>query len=135
MTGRTKTERVLWDYNRNLQRVYELRLALLDLSSAHSQSYGPHVVNGVSDAVADVVHKVIALERKIAGAEREIQAVQQLKDSLDITDFDMYLLHIILTQRYIAHSKTEKIIRENGLSKATYYRKKNQLLNMAEKYV
>lgn len=65
MADRGKAERVLWNYRLNVQKSEEMRLIYLCLMSVRGQDYGAHTVNGVSDAVLEVVHRKMAIEKKL----------------------------------------------------------------------
>lgn len=135
MGGRSKAERVLWNYRRNVERAGELRVLLEGLMSVQGQSYSAHSVNGVSDAVSEVVHKKIELGKKIARLERDIRAVESLKDSLPIEELDTWQMLGILVNRYMEHKEPDIVMRKLGITKATYYRRNNELIARAKEYV
>ena len=135
MGDRKKAEQILWNYRKNWKKVKELREVEKNLMSVRGQDYGAHAVNGVSDAVIEVVHRKIELGKKIAVLEREIRAVESLKDSLPLDELNTWHMCGILRKRYIEHKRADIVMRELGITKATYYRRKNELIERAEEYV
>lgn len=119
-----KAERVLWNYHKNVKNVGKYRAVLKTLQSVRGQDYGAHTVNGVSDPVSEVVHRKIVLEKKIASAEREIQAVERLKNSLPLEELNTWQMCGILLKRYIEYKRADTVMRELGITKMTYYRRK-----------
>ena len=107
------------------------------MQSVQGQSYGACVMNGVSYPVFEVVRKKLALEKKIVRAEKEIHAVEDLRErlTLNIDELDIWQMLGILDWRYINHIKQDKVIRELGITKATYYRRRNELVKRAEEYL
>lgn len=132
MTG---TERILWDYRKNVKKILELRLTLAGLMSVRGANYEAHTVNGVSDAVSEVVHRKMAIEKKIQHLEREIQAVEHVKDTLDITELRDSQMLGILNRRYLEHKEPDAVMRELGITKPTYYRRNNELIERTREYV
>ena len=130
-----KAERVLWNYMPNVKRVEKYRVKYEELVSVRGQDYGAHVVNGVSDPVLEVAHRKIELDKKIKTLEREIRAVEVLKDSLPLDELNTYQMSGILRKRYIEHKRADIVMRELGITKTTYYRRKNELIERAEEYV
>ena len=114
MQGGEKVERVLWNYVPNVKNVEKYRALYGDLMSVRGQDYGAHTVNGVSDPVSEVVHRKIELGKKIASAEREIQAVERLKDSLPLEELNTYHMCSILRKRYMEHKSADIVMRELG---------------------
>ena len=135
MRGREKAERVLWNYRQNVRKAEKLKLLLDSLISVQGQSYNTHSVNGVSDAVGEVVHKKIELGKKIAKLERDIRVVENLRDSLPVEELDTWQMLGILTHRYMEHKEPDAVMRELGITKATYYRRNNELIVRAREYV
>ena len=135
MVGRAKAERVLWNYRLNVSKVAEMQLIYSWLMSVRGQDYGAHIVNGVSDAVSEVVHRKIAIEKKIRHLEKEIRAVEQVKDTLDITELRDSQMLGILNRRYLEHKEPDAVMRELGITKPTYYRRNNELIERTREYV
>ena len=135
MLDKAKAERVLWNYRLNVSKAAEMRLIYSWLVSVRGQDYGAHTVNGVSDAVLEVVHRKIAIEKKIQHLEREIQAVEQVKDTLDVTELRDSQMLGILKRRYMEHKEPDKVMRELGITKPTYYRRNNELIERTREYV
>lgn len=130
-----KVERVLWNYHQNVKKVCKYKAVLKTLQSVRGQDYGAHTVNGVSDPVSEVVHRKMELGKKIASAEREIQAVEHLKNSLPSQEPHTWQMCGILRKRYIEHKRADMVMRELGITKMTYYRRKEELIERAKGYV
>ena len=109
MGDREKAEQILWNYRKNWKKVKELREVEKNLMSVQGQDYGAHTVNVVSDPVLEVAHRKIEL--------------------------NTYQMWCILRKRYIEHKRADIVMRELGITKATYYRRKNELIERAEEYV
>lgn len=135
MCDKVKAERVLWNYRQNVHRAAEMRLIYSWLMSVRGQYYGAHTVNGVSDAVLEVVHRKMAIEKKLKHLEREIQAVEKVKDTLDITELRDSQMLGILKRRYMEHKEPDMVMRELGITKPTYYRRNNELIERTREYV
>lgn len=135
MTDKGKTEQVLWNYRLNVKRAAEMRLIYSLLQSVRGQDYGAHTVNGVSNPVLEVVHRKLAIEKKIKSLEKDIQVVDGVKDSLDVTELTDWQMLGILEQRYMAHKEPDTVMRELGITKATYYRRNNELISRTELYI
>ena len=54
---------------------------------------------------------------------------------MNIDELDIWQMLSILDWRYINHIKQDKVIRELGITKATYYRRRNELVKRAEEYL
>lgn len=135
MIGREKAERILWNYRQNVKNSADFKKLWATLKSVQGQDYGAtHTVNGVSDPVSETVNRKISLERKIVKLEREIQAVESLIDSLPVEELRTWQMRGILTRRYIEHKEPDMVMRELGITKATYYRRNNELIARAREY-
>ena len=135
MWNKEKAERVLWNYRMNVKKAEEMRLIYSWLMSVRGQDYGAHIVNGVSDAVLDVVYRKMAIEKKIKRLEREVQAVEQVQSSLDIRELRDSQMLGILQRRYMEHKEPDRVMREMGITKPTYYRRNNELIEKTKEYV
>ena len=135
MRNKEKAERVLWNYRMNVKKAEEMRLIYSWLMSVRGQDYGAHIVNGVSDAVLDVVYRKMAIEKKIKRLEREVQAVEQVQSSLDIRELRDSQMLGILQRRYMEHKEPDRVMREMGITKPTYYRRNNELIERIREYV
>ncbi len=135
MRNKEKAERVLWNYRMNVKKAEEMRLIYSWLMSVRGQDYGAHIVNGVSDAVLDVVYRKMAIEKKIKCLEREIQAVEQVQSSLDIRELRDSQMLGILKRRYMEHKEPDRVMREMRITKPTYYRRNNELIERTREYV
>lgn len=134
-SDKNSAEQMLWDYRQNIRKIYELREMYELLKSVRGQDYETHAVNGVSDPVFNIVNTKLRLEKKIENLEKKIRAVENLIDELPIDELETYQMSMILTWRYINHMDTQTVIRVLGLTKTTYYRRKNALIVRAEKYI
>lgn len=135
MRDKEKAERALWNYRMNVKKAAEMRLIYSWLMSVRGQDYGAHTVNGVSNPVLDVVYRKMAVEKKIKRLEREIQAVEQVQSSLDITELRDSQMLGILERRYMEHKEPDRVMREMGITKPTYYRRNNELIERTREYV
>ena len=135
MGNREKAERMMWNYRQNVTRAGKMRMIKELLQSVRGQDYGAHTVNGVSDPVMEVVHRKLELERKMSVLEREIQAVESLKASLPVEELNTWQMLGILKNRYMEHKEPDRVMRELGITKATYYRRNNELIERAGEYV
>lgn len=135
MRDKEKAERALWNYRMNVKKTAEMRLIYSWLMSVRGQDYGAHTVNGVSNPVLDVVYRKMAVEKKIKRLEREIQAVEQVQSSLDITELRDSQMLGILERRYMEHKEPDRVMREMGITKPTYYRRNNELIERTREYV
>ncbi len=134
MAGREKAEQIMWNYRRNVSKAGRMRLIMELLQSVRGQDYGAHTVNGVSDPVLEVVHRKLRLEKKIAILEREIRVVENLKDSLMAEELRICQMRGILKGRYMEHKEPDRVMRELGLTKPTYYRRNSELIERAREY-
>ena len=66
---------------------------------------------------------------------REIKAVEKLKEKLPPDEMEMYQMGQILRYRYINHLEAVEVMRQVGMSKSTYWKRKVELLRLADKYV
>ena len=135
MTEQRVVERKLWDYLKNVERIRELRARIGGLMSMHGHEYKTHVLNGVSDPVSEIVCLIMKMEATMLRVEREVRAVEELWDKLDMTDARMNQMRQVLEYRYILHMKAEAVMRKAGITKATYWRRVHSLLRMATKYI
>ncbi len=129
-----KVEKCLWDYNKNEERLKELKETQEGLMSVHGQSYEAHSVNGVSDPVSQVVGKVIYLEKKMQKTGELVLPVRRLTADLSSCIDDRSMLLWILFLRYFRHKTKHEVKRELGLSGSTLYRRTLELLKLAGSY-
>lgn len=135
MAGRAKTERVLWNYRQNQSKAEEMREMYMLLASVRGQDYGAHTVNGVSDPVSEVVHRKLEIEKKLMSLSRQIKLVEDVQSSLDVRELRDGQMLGILRLRYMEHKEPDMVMREMGITKPTYYRRNNELIELAGKYV
>lgn len=132
MTG---TERILWDYRKNVKKILELRAMLGGLMSVRGANYEAHTGGGVSEPVLEVVSRILKAEKRMASLERQVQVVEELALSLVVEELDTHQMGQILKHRYILHMEPEAVMRKVGMTKPTYYRRSRELLKRAEEYV
>ena len=135
MGDKAKAERVLWNYRQNRMKAEEMRAIYSWLSSVRGQDYAAHTVNGVSNPVLEVVYRRLVIEKKIKSLERQIRAVEEVQSGLDVRELRDGQMLGILKRRYIEHKEPDKVMREMGITKATYYRRNNELIERTEEYV
>ncbi|MBQ6033911.1 MAG: hypothetical protein IJL33_00260 [Ruminococcus sp.] len=127
-------ERCLWEYRANAGALKLMREELSGLMSVRGQNYEAHAVNGVSDPVNEVVQRVMKLERSISRIERYTRPVEALSEYLSGGEMHTYHMMEILRLNYIEHGDHEAVMREIGISPATYWRRRRELLRLARKY-
>ena len=135
MGDKAKAERVLWNYRLNMLKVDEMRLIYSWLQSVRGQDYGAHIVNGVSNPVLEIVHRKLAIEKKIKRLEKELQIVENVQSSLDVKELRDSQMLGILKRRYMEHKEPDIVMRELGITKPTYYRRNNELIERTREYV
>ena len=135
MKGLDKVEQILWNYRKNAESLKDMKKELSGLMSVQGASYKAHAMNGVSEPVLELVSRIISMEKRIASLEREVKAVENLASSLDIREKNMYQMSMILRYRYVKHIEHEAVMRQLGMSKATYFRRSGELLRLAGKYM
>ena len=133
--GMTKTERILWNYRKNVKKMTETRAMLSSLMSVRGANYEAHTGGGVSEPVFEVVSRILKAEKRLAGLERQVQAVEELALSLVVEELDTHQMGQILKHRYILHMEPEAVMRKVGMTKPTYYRRSRELLKRAEEYM
>lgn len=134
MKGRRYVERCLWDYRANLGKLEQLKYEIKNLRSVRGHSYEAHVQYGASDAVADVVHKILVMEKRIQKTEGDTEPVKRLKRDFEAGAYHEKYMREILDMRYLEHRTVESIMRVLHISQPTYWRGKDALLHLACKY-
>ncbi len=128
-------ERCLWDYKANVAMLEILTLRLGALRSVHGHNYEAHSVNGASDPVANVTGQILDLEKKIHRTGLMVYPVQRLEADLKGNAQPTYHMQEILKLRYFEHNSREYVQSELGLSQTTYWRRQEELLRLARKYL
>ena len=131
----TSTEKILWNYRRNVKEKEELGDLYSEMESVYGHSYEVHGQNVISDPVFETVKRKLRAEEKITRLEREIKAVEKLKEKLPPDEMETYQMGQILRYRYINHLEAVEVMRQVGMSKSTYWKRKVGLLRLADKYV
>ena len=128
-------ERCLYDYLENVVKLYILKMELSCLMSVHGQNYNLHSGNGMSNPVLELTSRLMLLERKINQTEQHIKAVRRLKSELIGSDIRVQQMLSILRLRYFNHMQHNKVMRVMAVSRNTYWRRHNELLQKARKYL
>ena len=100
--GKKYVEHCLWEYKANAGMLEQLRREAEGLRSVRGHSYEAHVEsNGHTDPVADVVNKVMAIERKIRRTEDMVMPVQRLEADILAGCYREGCLRDIFRMRYM----------------------------------
>ena len=135
LKGKRYVERCLWDYKANIGKLAQLKSELADVSSVRGHSYEVHVPSsGSTDPVADVVNKVLAIERRIRRTENDIEPVRRLEADIAAGCYRDRYVREIFKLRYIEHWSVDYIMGELSVSSSTYWRGKERLIETARKY-
>ena len=134
MKGKRYVEKCLWEYRANLGMLEQLRYEIKNLRSVRGHSYEAHVQYGVSDAVADVVHKLLVLEKRIRRTEGDTEPVSRLHRDFEAGAYREKYMRDIFDMRYMEHQTVDYIMRALHISQPTYWRGKDALLHLAGKY-
>ena len=135
LKGKRYVEHCLWDYRANIGKLAQLKSELLDVRSVRGHSYEAHVVSsGSSDPVADVVNKVLAIERRIRKTENEVEPVRRFEADIEAGCYRDRYVREIFKLRYIEHWSVDYILGELSVSSSTYWRGKERLVDIAKKY-
>ena len=134
MKGKRYVEKCLWEYRENLAMLEHLQWLVGTAHSVRGHSYEAHVAGNVSDAVADVVHRILQLEKRIMKTLERVKPIERLqKDIADGAHQDRYVREV-LKRRYMEHVSVDTIRDELHISSSTYGRAKQKLLRIAGKY-
>ena len=128
-------ERCLWDYKANIAMLETLKLKAVELRSVHGHDYEAHSVNGISDPVAEVTGKILVLEKKIRKVSLMVIPVGKLEADLKGNAQPTRHIEGILKLRYFEHNNREYVQGELGLSRTTYWRRHDELMRLARKYL
>ena len=129
-------EKCLYDYPDNIALIEALKIELQLLSSVHGHSYEAHAVNSISDPVFMIVARIISLETKIKRTARRTRPIERLLEALRYkTTSRISQLDLILRLRYFQKRSVNSVIREIAISYPTYWRRNQELLHLARKYL
>ena len=134
MGGKRYVERCLWEYRENLAMLERLYWLVSVARSVRGHSYEAHVAGNTTDPVADVVHRVMQLEKRIRKTYERVKPIERLnKDIAEGAHQDRYVREV-LKMRYMEHVSVDTIRDELHISSSTYGRAKQKLLKIACKY-
>ena len=72
----TYVERCLYEYPQNVSTIVTSRVDIETLRSVRGHSYDAHILNGISDPVADVTARILSLEKKIMKLRKRTRPVE-----------------------------------------------------------
>lgn len=136
-------ERCLYDYKANVARLEVLRtdLRVLDAaSSMKAQNYdGTPGAGYPSDSVSVRLQRIERVEEDILHLERRTLPIRRLYDDLRenyvLTDSPKMILRGILELFYFGENTREATAEELGLSRASFFRKKEELVRLSIRYL
>ena len=136
-------ERCLYDYKANVARLEVLRtdLRVLDAaSSMKAQNYDGTPGSGYpSDSVSGRLQRIERVEEDILHLERRTLPIRRLYDDLRenyvLTDSPKMILRGILELFYFGENTREATAEELGLSRASFFRKKEELVRLSIRYL
>lgn len=136
-----RCERDLYNYIRNSYKLIALKERYNELihdMDVHAQSYSEnHMPPGnYSDPAGEYAEKCITIERQIKYFEQKIIPVELMKK--DLQDFQHIghngILYTILIRVFFWHMKANDFCLHFNIARRTFYRRKTELVRMAEKY-
>lgn len=136
-------ERCLYDYKTNVARLEVLRadLRTLDaMSSAKGQAYDGFPCPGLlRDAVSARLERIEGVEQDILHLERRTLPIRRLYDDLRedyvLEGSSKAILRGILELFYLGENTREATAEELGLSRASFFRKKEELVRLSIRYL
>ena len=132
--GNGYVEKCLWEYRENTAMLERLQWMVSTAHSVRGHSYEAHVAGNTTDAVGDVVHRIMQLEKRIMKTLERVEPVDRLrKDITEGAHQDRYLREI-LKLRYFEHASVDAVRDMLHISSSTYGRVKQKLLKVAGKY-
>ena len=134
MAGKRYVERCLWEYRENIAMLERLCWLLSIVRSVRGHSYEAHVAGNVSDPVADVVHRIMQLEKRILKTWEKVNPVNRLQKDIAAGAHQDRYLRDVLKMRYMEHVSVDAIRDVLHISSSTYGRVKQKLLKVAGKY-
>lgn len=125
----------MWDYKANIGKLAQIRSELENVRSVRGHSYEAHVMSsGTTDPVADVVNKILAIERRIKRTENDVEPIHRLEMDIEAGCYRDRYVREIFKLRYIEHWSVDYIMGELSISSSTYWRGKERLVDIARKY-
>lgn len=136
-------ERCLYDYKTNIARLEVLRadLRILDAaSSVKGQTYDALPCLGhLQDAVSARLERIENLEEDIRYLERRTEPIRRLYDDLGagyvLEGSPKTILRGILELFYLGENTWQATAEELGLSRASFFRKKEELVRVSIRYL
>ena len=136
-------ERCLYDYLENVARLEVLRTDLRVLDAASSvkvQNYDRTPGSGYpSDSVSGRLQRIERVEENILHLERRTLPIRRLYDDLRenyvLADSPKMILRGILELFYFGENTREATAEELGLSRASFFRKKEELVRLSIRYL
>lgn len=136
-------ERCLYDYKANVARLEVMRtdLRFLDaISSVKVQNYDGTPGSGYpSDSVSGRLQRIERVEENILHLERRTLPIRRLYDDLRenyvLADSPKMILRGILELFYFGENTREATAEELGLSRASFFRKKEELVRLSIRYL
>lgn len=129
-------EKCLYNYPDNIALIEALNLEIQLLSSVHGLSYEAHAKNSIADPVAMVTTRILSLEAKIKKIFKRTRPVERLLDDLRYkTTSRISQMDLILHLRYFKKLSVNDVLRQTAISYATYWRRNQELLQLARKYL
>ena len=125
----TNIERILYSYFPNLGKIERLRRERAKLMSVHGMQMEQNVGNVIVAPVERYLHEVEQLDRQIEDLERVVIPVTRM-----IRDLPEELLYL-LNQHYFKRKGWGEVWRRRGWSRWAGWRRKKELLRIAEEYL
>ena len=136
-------ERCLYDYKTNVARLEVLRVDLRTLdamSSAKGQAYdGLPRLGYLRDAVSARLERIEGVEQDILHLERRTLPIRRLYDDLRedyvLEGSSKAILRGILELFYLGENTWQATAEELGLSRPSFFRKKEELVRLSIRYL
>ena len=125
----TNVEKILYSYFENLAKQERIQKELKKLMSVHGMQMEKNVGDVIVDPVARRMDEVERLEAELKKIERWTVPVTRL-----VRDLPEELLYL-LNGHYFRRQQWKALRRKKGWSEAKCWRKKKELLRVAEEYL
>lgn len=122
-------ERILYTYFENLGKIERIQREIKKLMSVHGMQMEKNVGDTVIDPVARRMERLESLEIELQELEAVTVPVTRL--IRDLPEELLYLLH----QHYFRRKAWGEVWRRKGWSRWTGWRRKKELLRVAEEYL
>ncbi len=132
--GKRYVERCLWEYKENIAMLEYLCWQVKVARSVRGHSYEAHVAGNTTDPVANVVNRIMNLERRIYKTLERVKPIEKLKHDISEGAYQDKYVREILKMRYMEHASVDSILEELHISSSTYDRVKQKLLKITGKY-